>query len=145
VSGSVRAKKRKLTAADYDALAALRYALRKFLRFSKEFLLAEAQLTPEQYEAMLALKAFAAPGGMVVGDLSERLQVKHHTAVSLTDKLVARKLVTKQRHKTDRRNVCVRLTPAGSEVLARTAAVHRDELRRRSAEMMDALKRLAKE
>ncbi len=44
---------------DYHALASFRYALRKFLSFSKRALALEADLTPEQYEALLALKAFA--------------------------------------------------------------------------------------
>src|SRR6202007_1349135 len=79
-----------LRAEDYDALGAFRYAMRKFLRFSKEILTARARLTPEQYEALLAIKTRSGSNGMTVGELSERLQVKHHTAVSLLDKLVAR-------------------------------------------------------
>ena|SRR5438128_1613550 len=129
-------------AKDYAALAAFRYALRKFLRFSKEFLATKAKLTPEQYEALLALKAFSTNNGLMVGELSERLQVKHHTAVSLTDKLVARKLVTKRRGRSDRRQVYVKLTGAGSKLLTWLAAVHREEIRVRSSEMIDSLKRL---
>jgi DNA-binding MarR family transcriptional regulator len=127
----------------YRALAAFRYAMRRFLRFSKEYLAAEAGLTPEQYEALLALKVFSASDGLLVGQLSERLQVKHHTAVSLTDKLAARKLVTKQRGIADRRQVYVKLTDAGSTLLTSMARIHRDELHARSPEMMDALGRLS--
>jgi len=58
---------------DYDALATFRYELRKFLSFSKRALAAEAELTPEQYEALLALKAFSSSTGLSIGDLSERL------------------------------------------------------------------------
>jgi DNA-binding MarR family transcriptional regulator len=128
---------------DYEALASFRYALRKFLRSSKQYL-AAAKLTPEQYEALLALKVFSARDGLLVGELSERLQVKHHTAVSLTDKLVARKLVTKQRGRVDRRHVYVKLTTEGSRLLATLARTHHDELRARSSEMIDALTRLHK-
>jgi len=60
---------------DYHPLAGFRYALRKFLRFSKDYLADHARLTPEQYEALLALKAFAPKEGLLVGELSERLQV----------------------------------------------------------------------
>jgi DNA-binding MarR family transcriptional regulator len=129
---------------DYEALAGFRYALRKFLRSSKQYLADTANLTPEQYEALLALKAFSGSDGLLVGELSERLQVKHHTAVSLTDKLVARKLVTKQRGRVDRRHVYVKLTSEGSRLLATLAATHRDELRARSSEMVEALTRLHK-
>src|SRR5947209_17244653 len=102
---------------DYQSLATFRYQLRKFLRFSKDLLAVEAKLTPEQYEALLALKAFSHKQGLLLGELSERLQVKHHTAVSLTDKLVSRQLVTRTRGVTDRRHVYVKLTAAGSALV----------------------------
>ena len=90
---------------DYVALGAFRYAMRKFLRFSKEVVAARAKLTAEQYEALLGIKSSSGANGMTVGEISERLQVKHHTAVSLLDKLEARKLATRKRATADRRNV----------------------------------------
>jgi DNA-binding MarR family transcriptional regulator len=129
---------------DYDALATFRYALRKFLSFSKRALAAEADLTPEQYEALLALKAFAADPGLTISDLSERLQVKHHTAVGLVDKLEELRFVRREQGVEDRRKVFVRLTPAGSRILAKVAALHRREMRIRSPEMIEALLRLRK-
>jgi DNA-binding MarR family transcriptional regulator len=123
------------------ALATFRYGLRRFLRFSKDHL-ADANLTPEQYEALLALKAFSGSNGLLVGELSERLQVKHHTAVSLTDKLVARKFVTKHRGKSDRRNVHVKLTAAGAALLKRMAGAHHRELKKLSPELINALRKL---
>jgi DNA-binding MarR family transcriptional regulator len=127
---------------DYEALARFRYAMRKFLRFSKTALEAEAALTPEQYEALLALKAFGSSTGLNIGELSERLQVKHHTAVSLVVRLVARKLIARKPGARDRRQVNLKLTVAGDSLLARVAAIHRQEIRTRSAEMIDALVRL---
>lgn len=128
---------------DYEALALFRYAMRKFLRFSKTTLGAEAALTPEQYEALLALKAFGnSTGSLNIGELSERLQVKHHTAVSLAGKLVVRKLVARKPSARDRRQVRLKLTAAGDSLLARMAAIHRQEMRIRSVEMIDALVRL---
>ena len=129
---------------DYDALATFRYALRKFLSFSKRALAAEADLTPEQYEALLALKAFAADPGLTISDLSERLQVRHHTAVGLVDKLEELQFVRRERGVEDRRKVFVRLTRAGSRVLAKVAVLHRREMRMRSPEMIEALLRLRK-
>jgi len=61
---------------DYEALANFRYLLRKFLRFSKDFLNAKSHLSPEQYEALLAIKVFASSGGLNISQLSERLQVR---------------------------------------------------------------------
>lgn len=129
---------------DYYSLASLRYLLRKFLRFSKELASARAKLTPEQYEALLALKAFSADDGLTVGQLSERVQVKHHTAVSLTDKLAARKLLTKRRGSPDRRYVYVKLTAAGTKLVTALAAAHRRELRTHAAEMIKSLSNLTK-
>src|SRR5256714_4697101 len=125
---------------DYQSLAAFRYGLRKFLRSSKDYLADHARLTPEQYEALLALKAFAPKEGLLVGELSERLQVKHHTAVSLTDKLTQRRLVTRRRGTTDRREVYVQLTPSGSALVSRLAVVHRDVLRQLAPELVAALR-----
>jgi DNA-binding MarR family transcriptional regulator len=126
---------------DYQAMAAFRYGLRKFLRFSKDFL-AEVHLTPEQYEVLLALTAFSPKEGLVIGELSEQLQVKHHTAVSLIDRLARQKLVTRQRDAIDRRKVHVRLTASGTALTARLANVHRDALRKLVPELSTALKRI---
>ena len=128
--------------ADYEALAAFRYALRKFLSFSRRALKAEAGLTPEQYEALLALKVFTGETGFTVGKLSERLQVKHHTAVSLVNRMEELGLVRRQPSKADRRQVFVEITPAGSRILSKVAVLHRREMRIRSPEMIEALLRL---
>jgi DNA-binding MarR family transcriptional regulator len=127
---------------DYHSMATLRYVLRKLLRFSKQHVGARAKLTTEQYEALLALKAFTGREGMTVGHLSERVQIEHHTAVSLTDKLAARKLVTKRRGNPDRRYVYVKLTPAGIKLLTSLAAGHRREIRKHAAEIIKSLKQL---
>jgi DNA-binding MarR family transcriptional regulator len=132
----------QLLSDDYEALATFRYAMRKFLRFSKRVLAAEAGLTPEKYEALLALKAYGRARGITITDLSERLQVRHHTAVSLVDKLAAVGLVRREQDTRDRRRVYVRLTAEGSRVLAKVAVLHRREMRLRSPEMIEALLRL---
>ena len=134
--------KKSLQAKDYNALGAFRYAMRKFVRFSKEVLAARAKLTPEQYEALLAIKGSSGANVITVGEISERLQVKHHTAVSLLDKLEARKLATRKRAAADRRTVNVQLTKAGASLLARLAAIHRRELQQRTPEIINALRRL---
>jgi len=127
---------------DYEALANFRYAMRKFLGFSRRALKTEAHLTPEQYEALLALKAFSSKSGLTIGQLSERLQVKHHTAVSLVNRMEEVGLVRRESNEADRRQVFVSLTPTGSRILAQVAVVHRKEIRIRSPEMIEALSRL---
>ena len=129
---------------DYQTLAEFRYLLRKFLRFSKDFLGDKAGLNPEQYEALLAIKAFASPDGFTILQLSERLQVKHHSAVNIVDRLAERKLVTRKAAETDRRLRHLELTTKGQALIDELASVHRKEIRRRSAEMIKALERLKK-
>jgi DNA-binding MarR family transcriptional regulator len=132
----------RLKADDYDALASFRYAMRKFLSYSKQVLASEADLTPEQYEALLALKAFSGSTGLTISQLSERLQVKHHTAVSLVNRLVVARLVLRKTGVEDRRQVFVKLTASGQRLLEKVAALHREEIRARSPEMIEALQRL---
>ena len=134
--------KKSLQAKDYAALGAFRHAMRKLLRFNKELVATRAKLTPEQYEALLAIKSSSGVNGMTVGEISERLQVKRHTAVSLLDRLEARKLVTRKRATADKRNVNVQLTQAGASLLARLAAIQHRELQQRTPQIIDALRRL---
>jgi DNA-binding MarR family transcriptional regulator len=136
--------KNTLRAKEYAALGAFRYAMRQFLRFSKDLVAVRAKLTPEQYEALLAIKASQQPDGMTVGEISERLQVRHHTAVSLVDKLEARKLALRKRTDIDRRTVNVQLTEAGNAVLSCLALIHYQEIRRRAPEIIRVLRRLQK-
>jgi DNA-binding MarR family transcriptional regulator len=126
---------------DYTALAEFRYSIRRFLRFSKD-VLAQHALTPEQYEALLALRGFAPPEGLTIGQLSERLQVRHHSTVGLVAKLVQRGLLARCRGVEDRRAVFLTLTEAGSAVLEELATLHRAEMRSRSGEMIAALQQL---
>src|SRR5258708_25713451 len=131
-----------LTPDDYDALAEFRYLLRKFLRFSKDLLRTSGDLNPEQYEALLAIKAFASPGGLTILQLSERLQVRHHSAVNIVDRLVERRLVTRQAGERDRRHRHVELTAKGEKMIEELAAIHRKEIRSRGPEMIKALEHL---
>jgi len=128
---------------DYEGLANFRYLLRKFLRFSKDLLRANAGLNPEQYEALLAIKAYPS-GNFTISQLSERLQVKHHSAVNIVDRLVERKLIRRQAGEEDRRERHLELTEKGQRLIEELARVHYDELSERSAEMIACLKRLQK-
>ena len=128
---------------DYEALAELRYLGRKFLRYSKDFLRAKAGLNPEQYEALLAVKAFPS-STLTISQLSERLQVKHHSAVNIVDRLVERKLLRRQAGEEDRRERHLELTDKGEQLIEELARVHYVELAKRSGEMIKGLQRLRK-
>ena len=133
-----------LTPEDYEALANFRYLLRRFLRFSKDLLTTAAGLNPEQYEALLAIKAFKSARGVTISQLSERLQIKHHSTVNTVDRLVERKLVTRKTGEKDKRHRNVELTSKGETLIAELAAVHRKEIRDRSADLIKALEQLKK-
>lgn len=126
---------------DFQTLAAFRYQMRKFLRFSKDLLCSE-DLTPDQYQALLAIRASSAKGKLSVRDLAEQLQVRHHSTVGIVDQLVMRKAVIREVAPDDRRKILLSLTDKGEELVQRLAPPHRDELSRLSPEMIETLQRL---
>ena len=132
-----------VTLAEYQRLADFRYALRRFLRFSEEAAIA-ADIPPQQHQALLAIKGFSAGGGAItVGELAERLQIAHHSAVGLVQRLIKEDLVQKQPGEQDRRQMQLRLSPHGDEILARLSSVHREELRRIAPQLHQLLDQLA--
>jgi len=131
----------RLTKREYEILAAFRYHLRQFLRFSEEAA-QTAGLTPRQHQALLAIKGFPKRQSVTIGELAEQLQIAHHTAVELVDRLVAQKLVEREDGREDRRNVFVKLRPAGYATLEKLSDAHRAELRRLGPSLIPLLKSL---
>lgn len=117
---------RSLVDADYRHLAEFRYLLRHFLSFSEEAARA-AGLAPQQHQALLAIRGFG--GKLTVGELAERLAIKPHSAVGLTDRLAEAGLVVRQAGK-DRRQVVLGLTRMAEGKLAKLSRAHRQELKR---------------
>lgn len=130
-----------LTQAQYEHLASFRFSIRQFLRFS-ETAAQEAGVTPQQHQALLAIKGFSLEARMSVGELAERLQITHHSAVGLVDRLVTEKLVVRQSDPGDRRRVHVLLTRRGERLLEKLSHVHQEELRRIGPGMKALLERL---
>ena len=119
---------RRLTKADYQRLADFRYYLRKFLAFSEKAA-GGSGLTAQQHQALLAIKGASHPEPSI-GDLAERLAIKHHSAVGLIDRLVTNGLVERRSDSADKRQVLLELTPKAEELLADLSYAHRAELRR---------------
>src|SRR5688572_33499500 len=117
-----------LSKADYEALAEFRYALRKFLGFS-EAAAREHGVTPQQYQALLAIEGFPGRNWVTVGELAEQMRIAHHSAVGLVDRMQSMRLVTRRAVREDRRRVRVTLTAKGLKLLERLYRVHREELR----------------
>jgi DNA-binding MarR family transcriptional regulator len=121
--------------------AAFRFALREFLRFS-EMTARRVGLTPQQYQALLAIRGFPGRDRMSIGELAERLQLHHHSTVGLVDRLVSKRLAVREKSTMDRRRVLVRLTPRGIRLVARVSAANRGELRRLRPRLTQLLARL---
>ena len=134
---------RKLTVADYQALAEFRYQIRKFLHFS-ERAVEGAGLERGQYQLMLSIKGIPPDMRPRIRDLAEMLQVQHHSAVELINRLEARGYVTRERSLEDRREVLLALTPKGEKVLAELALHHHEELQEAAPELVAALRRVMK-
>jgi DNA-binding MarR family transcriptional regulator len=129
VSAGKKRDSARVTKAEYEALAAFRYSLRQFLSFS-ESAAASAGVTPRQYQALLAVKGFPGRDSATIGELAEQLQIAHHSAVGLVDRLETQNLIIRVACTEDRRQVYVTLTVRGAEVLDKLASAHKDELRR---------------
>ena len=122
---------RKVTQKEYEKLAAFRFNLRQFLRFS-EVAARSVGLTSQQHQALLSIKGFPDGKTITIGQLADQLQVAHHTAVELVDRLMLQDLVLREASTVDRRQVHIKLTDRGVEILEALTWVHRDELRRLS-------------
>jgi DNA-binding MarR family transcriptional regulator len=66
---------------------------------------------------------------VTIGELAERLQIRHHSTVGLVDRLEEQGLVERIPNEEDRREVFIGLTQKGVAVLESLASMHREELR----------------
>jgi DNA-binding MarR family transcriptional regulator len=119
----------ELSLSDYRLLAQFRYLLGRFLAFSAQAA-HNAGLAPRQHQALLAIKGYPRGEPVTVGDLAERLGIRHHSAVGLADRLVQSGYLVRRTDSEDRRRAILSLTPAGEKALAALSAAHREELRR---------------
>lgn len=123
-----RPQRTVISKAEYEALAEFRKQLRLFLSFSEDAA-KRVGLSPHQYQAMLAIKGFPGREHATIGELAETLQIRHHSAVGLINRLEQQKYVEREASAEDRRRVYVRLTALGSELLEQLATVHKQELK----------------
>jgi DNA-binding MarR family transcriptional regulator len=118
----------RITKADFEQIARLRYQLRKFLRFSEDLCRANG-LTPLQYQFLIQVIGSEGRDWSTIGEIAEKLQAKHHGVVALVDRCEKLDLVERRQGATDRRQVEIHLRPKGLEIVRRLAGLHRPELR----------------
>jgi DNA-binding MarR family transcriptional regulator len=128
-----------LTPEDYRALAHFRHLIRHFLNFSTKAARA-AGLPPQQHQLLLAIKGVPRDRKPTVTTLAWLLQLRHHSAVELIDRLIKKGLARRDREEGDRRVVRVSLTPKSEKLLLTLSLLHREELRRTGPELSDALR-----
>lgn len=128
-----------ISPSEYQALAEFRYQIRSFLGFSENAARA-AGLEPQQHQLMLAVRA--APKPATIRYLADRLQLRHHSAVGLIDRMEATGLVRRKRSEGDRRSAEIRLTPKGSKLLGDLSVQHRNELRSAIPALIESLTRI---
>lgn len=130
-----------ISLADYQALAEFRYQIRRILRFSEEAAYA-TDLEPQQHQLLLAIKGLPQGRKAAVGEIAERLQIRHHSTVELIDRLVKRGLVERHRDDEDQRRVIVSLTPQGEEILYALSRQMLTELRSTGSTFVQSLNAL---
>jgi DNA-binding MarR family transcriptional regulator len=132
---------KKLTLADYRALAEFRYQIREFFAFSDRAVQA-AGLERGQYQLMLAIKGMPEGQRPRIRELANQLHVQHHSAVELINRLEAGGYVRRERTEEDRREVLLALTPKGENVLAELALHHHEELQEAAPRLVASLRRV---
>jgi DNA-binding MarR family transcriptional regulator len=133
-----------LTIDEYRRLAEFRYQIRRFLSFSTQAA-RRAGLEPRQHQLLLALKGLPPHLEPTIGELANRLQIRHNTAVELVNRLADHGLVERRRDDGDRRKVFIDITERGQSVLDELSRHHLRELRSIGPELVRALNTLIDE
>jgi DNA-binding MarR family transcriptional regulator len=135
---------KRLTLADYQALAEFRYQIRRFLHFSEQAVQA-AGLERGQYQMMLAIKGIPEGVRPRIRELADRMQIQHHSAVELVNRLESGGYVRRERASEDRREVLLELTTKGERVLEELALHHHEELQSAAPSLVTALRKVMRE
>lgn len=135
-------KEKPIRVVDYRRLATFRHALRQFLAFS-EAAARGAGITPQQHQALLAIKGAPKPAAVTVGYLANQLLLQPHSAAELADRMVNCGLLKRAEAPDDRRRVVLSLTPTAENALQALSAAHIRELRH-SVPVIDSLSELLK-
>jgi DNA-binding MarR family transcriptional regulator len=105
---------------EFREAAALRGALRKFMR-SSERIAREEGLTPSRYQLLLMIKTKSG-GRSTVTELAEHMQLTQSTVTELVTRAEAAGLVRRAQSAEDARVFWLHLTGVGEDRLARAVA-----------------------
>jgi len=133
-----------ISTAEYQALAELRYRIRKFLNEGDE-VAREAGLESQQYLMLLLIRGLPDGKAATIQTLAERLALKHQTVVELIDRMEAHGYLRRTRSRDDRRHVLVSILPRGEKLLEQVARHRISELRSSGTALVKALSALLEE
>jgi len=133
-----------LTSAEYAALAEFRRQIRRFLHFS-ETTAKEHGMEAQQHQLLLAVRGLPEDVNPTIGELAARLCIQHHSAVELVNRLEKAGAIARHAGAEDKREVWIRLTPAGRATLRKLALAHRAELERSGPKLARALLHVLRE
>jgi len=132
-----------LSREQYRDLAEFRRQIRQFLHFS-ETTAKEHGIEPQQHQLLLAVHGLPDDIKPTIREIASRLFIQHHSAVELVNRLEQTGAIERSPGKEDKREVWIRLTPAGRATLRKLALAHRTELERTGPELATALQFILK-
>lgn len=77
-------------------------------------ILADFDVTPPQFEALLTLRQ---PGSLTMGELCQKLYLACSTATDLVDRMERNDLILRERDQADRRVIRLKITPRGKMLM----------------------------
>jgi DNA-binding MarR family transcriptional regulator len=128
----------RITADEYRGLAELRYRIRRFLQEGDDTA-RQAQLEPQQYLLLLAMRGLPEGQDATIRTLADRLSLRHHSTVELVDRMEAHGYVKRTRSREDRRQVLVSLQPRGERLLEQVVQQRIIELRANGRALVEAI------
>jgi DNA-binding MarR family transcriptional regulator len=127
-----------ISLSSYRALAEFRHQIRLFLHFSEEAA-RQAGIEPQQHQLLLAIKGIPIDTQPTIGRIAERLQIRHHSAVELVNRLTEHGAILRETNPDDGREVRLRLTRDGERLLRKLSIAHHNELEKAGPALRDAL------
>ncbi len=131
-------KHRELPLVAYRSLSEFRHQVRCFLRFSEDASRVH-EIEPQQHQLLLAIKGLPKGQAPTIGELAQRLQIRHHSTVDLINRLTKTGRVAREPGTKDRREVLIRLTPEGERILRELSVEHQTELTKIGPKLLRAL------
>ena len=127
-----------LSVEQYRHLAEFRRQIRRFLHFS-EATAKEHGIEAQQHQLLLAVQGLPDNVKPTIREIASRLYIQHHSAVELVNRLEHTGAIARHPGAEDKREVWIRLTPAGRATLRKLALAHRTELERSGPELVSTL------